>query len=219
MVSASHSSININDNATVIYNNNTASGILNGNNNYEFSESASTICAFIGANIKFSGHSQTVFINNRALKGGVAVLSESNIIIEENVKVKINNNIAEYLHGGAIVCFKNSSVSLKDDSKIFFHNNQASQDAGAIYNCKIAFKDNSVAQFINNSAGAKGGAIVISKQYHNITFEGNTKVTFESNRANYGGAFLSLTLPSHLKIHRWCYFLIIQQKGAVELDI
>ena len=191
LVSALHSSIDFNENATIIYNNNTASGILNGNHHYESSESAGTICAYIGAEIKFSGHSQTIFINNRALRGGVAVLSESNVIIEENVKVIINNNVAEYLHGGAIVCLKNSSVSLKDSSKTIFHSNQASQDAGVIYNCKITFKDNSVAEFINNSAGAKGGAIAISKQYHDntITFEGNTKVTFDSNRADYGGAF------------------------------
>ena len=188
LTSALYSKVKVNDTAEVIFNNNTLSGMFIGNNHYTFSESAGTICTFIGANIVFSGYSSVTFYNNRAIIGGAAVFSESNVTIEEYARVIINNNIAQYLYGGAFACFKRSFITFRNNSYAVFHSNSASQSGGAIYKCKIMFEDNSVAKFVNNSAGSKGGAIV-TNQHSEIIFEGNATVTFENNTADYGGTF------------------------------
>ena len=179
------------DNTEVIYMNNTVSGILNRNAYYEFPESAGTMCTFAGANITFSGYSSTTFINNRAIRGGAAVFSESNVIIKEYAKVTIYNNTAVYLSGGVFVCLNNTTIIFKDNSKAVFHNNQAGKNGGVIYSyymCRIILKDNSTSTFINNTATDDGGAIV-SSYNSEITFEGNATVTFDDNKADNGGVF------------------------------
>ena len=195
------------DIAEVIYINNTVLGVLDTNNYYESSpESAGTICTLNPANlynldsinsdfaidlqinITFSGNSSTTFINNKAVRGGAAVFTGSNITIEEYAKVIINNNIAERLYGGGFACLTNSTITCKDNAYVIFKGNKAIQSAGAIYKCKIIFKDNSVVEFINNSAGGNGGAIATSQQF-DVTFEGNTRVTFDNNKAENGGVF------------------------------
>ena len=54
--------------------------------------------------------------------------------------------------------------------------------------CKIIFKDNSTSTFINNTARNNGGAI-LSGQSSEITFERNSKILFNFNTADNGGAF------------------------------
>ena len=186
LTSALYSSVDFKDTAKVVYNNNTISGILY--SNYESPKSAGTLCTFIGANVIFSGHSLTRFINNRAVIGGAAVFSDSNVIMESHATVTVNNNVAEYLYGGAFVCLKNSAIIFKDNSYTVFHSNKASQSAGAIHNCNITFKDNSVAEFIENSAVGSGGAIV-GGLHSEIIFKGNTTVNFVNNTADNGGVF------------------------------
>ena len=141
---------------------------------------------------------------------------ESNVFIEKHAKVKINNNIAECLYGGAFVCLKNSSVIFGGSSYTLFQSNKASQNAGAIYKCKITFKDNSVVKFINNIAGNSGGAIVIS-QDSKIIMEGNTTVTFDNNTADYGAVFYATDSNVTFSDSSMVLFYnnIAQRKGGV----
>ena len=160
-----YSSVNFNDTAKVIYNSNTVSGILNSYKDDKFSEAAGTICTFKEGNIIFSGHSQTIFINNKAVRGGAAAFSESNVMIEEHATLTIKNNLAICSTGGAFICYNNSNVTFKGNSTTNFYHNNAGQSGGAMhlyYVCKVIFKDNSTSTFINNSARDNGGAIVSS---------------------------------------------------------
>ena len=187
LTSAFYSSVHFSDIAEVIYYSNIVSGILN-SNNYE---SAGTICTFIGANIAFSGYSETTFINNKAVRGGAAVFSASNVVIEEYATITISNNTAVYSSGGAFVCFNNSTITFKGNANAMFYGNTAGQSGGAIHSyhmCNITFKDNSTITFINNTARDDGGAIV-STQHSTVIFEGNTIIIFDRNTADNGGSF------------------------------
>ena len=187
LTSAFYSSVDFNDIAEVFYYSNTVSGILNSDDN----ESAGTICTFIGANIRFSGYSLTAFIDNRAVRGGAAVFSTSNVVIEEHATVIFSNNTAVYSSGGAFVCFNDSTVSFKGNVLAFFYSNEAGKSGGAIHSynfCNITFKDNSKLTFANNTARDDGGAIV-STQHSTVIFEGNTSIIFYNNTADNGGSF------------------------------
>ena len=189
LTSALYSSVTFNGNAEVTYDTNIVSGILH--SVYESSDSGGAICAFQRASVMFSGHSFTAFINNRAMRGGAAVFSETSVIIQEHATVKFDNNIAEYSSGGAIVCFKNSTMSFKDNSNVIFHGNKASQSGGAVHSydlCNIKFKGNSTLQFINNTARDDGGAI-LSSEHSEVIFEENATVLFDYNMADNGGTF------------------------------
>ena len=119
LASGFYSSINFNDTVKVIHNNNTVSGTLIMNsNNYE---SAGTICTYIGANITFSGYSSTTFINNKAVRGGAAAFSESNVVIEEYATITIGNNTAVCSSGGALVCFNNSTITFKGSANVIIY--------------------------------------------------------------------------------------------------
>ena len=189
LVSALYSSINFNDTAKVVYNSNMVSGLINSNDKHF--EAAGTMCTFKGATIIFSGYSQTIFINNKAVKGGVAVFSESNVMIEKHATLTIKNNLAVCSTGGAFICHNITNITLKDNSKAHFYHNYAGLSGGAIHSynvCKITFKDNSTSAFINNTARDSGG-VIISSHNSEIAFEGNATVTFNNNIADNGGVF------------------------------
>ena len=188
LTSNSFCDITFNDNSMVIYDSNTVSCTLA--NNFEFSAS-STMCTLQRTNVIFSGHSLTIFINNKAVESRVAAFSESNVIIKDHSAVIFKDNVAHYSSGGAFTCYNNTNVTIKGNSNVTFNNNQASQSGGAVYSynmCKITFQDNSTSSFINNTARNNGGAI-LSSQISDITFEGNSVVTFYDNTADKGGVF------------------------------
>ena len=188
LTSTSFSNIYFNDNSMVTYNSNIVLGTLT--SNFEFSAS-STMCTFQGTNVIFSGHSLTIFINNKAVESTVAAFSKSNIITKDHSAVMFKDNVAHYSSGGAFTCYNNSNITIKGNSNVTFNSNKASQSAGAIYlynMCKITFQDNSTSTFTNNTARNNGGAI-LSSQLSDIVFGGNSIVTFHDNTADKGGAF------------------------------
>ena len=218
LTSALYSSVTFNGNAEVTYDTNLVSGILH--SVYEtLINSGGAMCAFQRANVMFSGHSSTAFINNRATRGGAAVFSESNVIIQEHATVKFDNNIAEYSSGGAIVCFKNSTMVFKDYCNAIFHGNKASQNGGAVHSydtCYIKFKGNATSHFINNTARDDGGAL-FSSHRSEITFEENATVLFEYNLADNGGTFYfihsAITFTDSSIV--LCYSNIAKRTGGV----
>ena len=217
LISALFSNVTFTDNTKVTYIANTVSYILSRNDE----SSAGIICTFQRSEIIFTEHSLVTFMDNKADRGGAVIVFESNFIIKEYSTIVFNNNIALYSSGGAFVCSNNSNVTIKGNSNVTFNNNRASQSGGAIHSynmCRIIFKDNSKSTFISNTARDNGGGI-FSSQLFEITFQGNsliifdgniadnggglyltkiltlfsedTKITFQYNRANYGGAILA----------------------------
>ena len=187
MTSVVFSTISYNDHTIVTYNTNVASYTFTSN----LEISAGIMCTFQRTNIIITGHSFIAFANNEAAGSGAMVLSESDITTEAYSTIMFKNNIAQYTSGGTFMCTKNSSVTIKGNSNVTFDSNKASQSGGAIHNmCQITFKDNSISTFINNTAKNNGGAIVCS-QPSQVSFEGNTTVTFDGNIADDGGALYS----------------------------
>ena len=136
----------------------------------------------------FVGHSFITFTNNRADRGEAAAFSESNVIIEENSSVHFNSNSALYSSGGAFVCSNNSNVTIKGSFNVTFNGNKAIQNGGAILSSnvyQIVFEENSMLYFTNNRLIVQEIMVVLS-----LTFQkGKSKVIFETNTADNGGAF------------------------------
>ena len=121
LTSASFSNIYFNDNSTVTYNSNIVLCTLT--SNFEFSAS-STMCTLQGTNVIFSGHSLTIFINNKAFESTVAAFFESNIITKDHSAVMFKDNVAHYSSGGAFTCYNNSNITIKGSSNVTFNSNK-----------------------------------------------------------------------------------------------
>ena len=194
LTSVSFSNVTFADHTYATFNTNIASHTIR--DSYE--SSAGAICAFQFCNVTFSDNSFVTFINNRADRGGAALIDESKVIIEDHSTVTFYSNFAWYSSGGAFVCSNNSNIVIKDNSNVTFNSNKANGSGGAIHSnnlCKITFKDNSTTTFISNSARDNGGALFSSQMYE-ITFEGNSLITFINNTSDNGGAlyFINFTI-------------------------
>ena len=197
LTSVSFSNVSFADHTKVNFDTNTASHSTH--DSYE--SSAGAICTFQHCNITFSDNSLVTFINNRADRGGVVLIDESSVIIDDYSTVTFYNNFAWYSSGGAFVCSNNSSVAIEDNSNVTFDSNKAIRNGGAIYSnnlCKITFKDYSTTTFINNTARDNGGAL-FSSQLYEITFEGNSQITFVNNTSDNGGALYFINFPVTFK--------------------
>ena len=194
LTSVSFSNVTFADYTNVTFNANTASHTIRDS----YGSSAGAICAFQLCIVTFLDNSFVTFINNRADRGGAALIDESKVIIEDHSIVTFDNNFAWYSSGGACLCSNNSNIVIKDNSNVTFNSNTASGSGGAIHSnnlCKVTFKDNSTTTFISNTARDNGGALFSSQMYE-ITFEGNSLVTFVNNTSDNGGAlyFINFTI-------------------------
>ena len=203
---AHNSSLTVDDNTTVMFDSITiqrSSGAVYIDDHSTFifkGDSMATFIGYIGVNgnggalysvnstITFEGNSTVTFNEYHADNGGALYIDNSNIIIKGNSKVTFNSNYAD--KGGALYT-DNSSITFEEKSIITF-SRCWSINGGAlyIYRSVIRFKENSTVAFINNvgiSELTNGGAAYIH-DYSIITFEGNSTVTFNANRADNGGA-------------------------------
>ena len=197
LTSVLFSNVTFADHTNVTFNTNTASHTIHDS----YKSSAGAICTFQYCNVTFSDNSLVTFISNRADRGGAVLIDESNFLTEKYSTVTFHNNFAWYSSGGALACFNNSNIVIKDNSNVTFDSNMASGSGGAIYSnssCKITFKDNSTSTFINNTARDNGGAL-FSSQLYGITFEGNSQVTFANNTSDNGGALSFITFTVTFK--------------------
>ena len=175
--SHNHCVITFDDNACIVFRNNTG-----GNGGVLYSNHKSYI--------SFEANSTTEFSNNTADYGG-AILSYDNCYIsfKGNSATEFCNNAADY--GGAILSNDNSHIFLVGNFATKFSNNTA-MEGGAIYledNCTISFEGNSTAAFCNNTA-VYGGAILSNVNSH-IYLEGSSVTKFNNNTAMQGGAIYS----------------------------
>ena len=173
LCSKDHSNINFENNITILFNHNTASqgGAI-----------------FNPSNTIFKQNSKIQFDNNKAILGGALHISD--LAFNESTEVAFINNEAK-LNGGALFS-TNSSITMKQDSKISFIKNKA-ENGGAVYisASTLLVSEYSNVTFDKNFAGEDGGAIHINDQL-NIIFENSSTVTLTSNSADtYGGAIYS----------------------------
>ena len=189
------------------------------NNNKAFNGGAMYIAN--SSTVKFEGNSNVEFDNNEASNNGAAMFTEdySIVIFEVNSMAKFHNNKAEndggamYVADYSILTFKgnskatftndaaddgggmyadNSTVKFEENSTVTFKNNEAYYNGGAMYvtdYSTVTTEGDSTINLISNKAYTDGGALYIS--YAAVTFAGDSKVSFNNNSANSGGAVYS----------------------------
>ena len=141
--------------------------------------------------IVFKDNHQSMFYNNSAIiSGGTLFLNHSKMHIGESSVVNFKNNDAK-LDGGVIYSLK-SIVSFSEHSIISFEGSKAISRGGAIYckNCDTVFDKNSNVKFSSNVA-TNGGAIFTFNRSI-LLFDGRSEVTFTDHTApKFGGAVYS----------------------------
>ena len=141
--------------------------------------------------VTFEGNSMATVNNNEAERGGGFLINSSTVIFKGNSSVIIYHNQVEFF-GGAICLRNNSNVMYEENSLITINNNQANF-GGAIYIDEVSrakFKGNSTTTIDDNQARIDGGALHASNyNLSDVSFEENSKVSFNNNNAGqYGGA-------------------------------
>ena len=151
--------------------------------------------------ILFLETSTVILTDNSGTLGGALYTDKySNVLFGGNASVTFSDNDA--IHGGgAIFCYKFCSLLFGQHSVTAFSNNMAQQNGGALFsydNITILFDGKSKVLFNRNSA-VNGGAVQL-EVYGNISFDGDTDVTFKENKASdNGGAVFS---------YKNCYIVI-----------
>ena len=144
------------------------------------------------SNITFEGNSSVMFNDNEAdtLGGAMLVVAISNVTIKENATLPGPFDDGNFYNITGTVYYCYSSMTFNGNSSIAFANNTANK-GGAIFTWNISvfmFQENSQILFYNNTCkpNGYGGAMCISNS--TITFDDNTKVTFDKNKADSAGA-------------------------------
>ena len=152
------------------------------------------------------------FKYNKAIDGGAIYSSNSVIKFDDNCNVSFYNNVAN--NGGAIYQ-THSMMFFRDNAAVMFTSNRAANGAGgAIYqtSSKIFFTMSKKVLFTRNVAkspfnhhqrtGSSGvGGAVYSKGYSPISFEDQSVVIFNGNRADFEGGALLVLDYSNITVH------------------
>ena len=141
-------------------------------------------------NISFDGSSTVLFAYNRARLGGALFHSgNSQVTFNRKSIVEFFSNHAQ--SGGAAYSRDYSAISFKESSMVSFINNSAVKYGSGLranFHCSVTFEDNTTVKFDKHTA--ERGAISL-KIYSNISFNGESMVTFNNNTATWGGAVYS----------------------------
>ena len=148
----------------------------------------------INCSFTFDGNSQVAFSDNGARYGGAVLSSQySQILFDGNTTVTYEGNKA-IENGGAVDCFENCSITFSGYSKVIFSSNTAVH-GGAMY-----FGTYSQISFDGNTkvtykrnVARISGGAIHTIKYCSITFYGFSKVIFSVNEAEFGGAVISVT--------------------------
>ena len=140
--------------------------------------------------ISFQRFASVNFIKNEVTNnGGVGYFNmHCNITFNEYAIVTFENSNA--LYGGALCISSYTSVTFDDNSTLLFKNNMATNDGGAINilrNSSIVLKDGTKINFTSNNA-QYGGAMFFDRSHTTLAFrntEGNT--SFITNTARIAG--------------------------------
>ena len=146
-----------------------------------------------GAVITFRGHASVRFDNNKASRDGGAISYAYNSIVlhEDYSSITFSGNIA-LRDGGGASFFWNSYLLSTGHSAVTFVDNRATS-GGALHcdiNTGVLYKENVTVKFINNLGKKQGGAVYTNHR-NNFTYDGNSTISYVSNKASSGGAIYS----------------------------
>ena len=181
------SGIYITDNSTVTFSEN--SGVKFTENSAD--NKGSAIFLQDHSAILFDQNSKVTFKDNKAINGTIYSEASSNVIFKETCQVTFTSNSVKE-HGAAIHSFDNSDVTFTGNATVNINNNNVCtgwQLGGTIFsenNGHISFEGNSVTLFNTNTAGLGAAILLIYKC--SIEFKEMSRVTFNDNAANNGGA-------------------------------
>ena len=183
LVCSNNSDVTIKGNSNVTFNGNKAS------------QDGGAIYSYNMCKITFRDNSTSSFINNTARNNGGVILSNhySDIYFEGNSAVIFDYNTAD---NGGTFYITNSSIMFKETSNVSFHNNHARQSFGVGYfslSSKVIFDDNTTVRFVKNTAQNAGMLYITNSK---IWFNGNSTVTLAYNRATLNCGALCLDSSS-----------------------
>ena len=188
--------IYINDNSTVIFDENLNAKFINNSVNHN----GAAILLTHHSYVIFDQNSVVTFTDNKATNGIVYSEVSSNVTFKGTVTFS-SNSATQY--GAAMYSSDNSHVTFTGNSKVTFNSNVVSsndihlQHSGTIYsenNGFVSFEDNSFTVFTNNTADY--GAAIYSSSNSHIVFKDNSRVTFHDNVVLYCGVLTSLLSSS-----------------------
>ena len=204
IIISDYSIITIKENSTATFNNNSAkfAGALSINSH------STVIC---------DGNSVIIFNNNIAehCGGAVSIETYANAIFQGSTAVKFNNNYCAGRTTGPGALFINvhSTFTFKGNSAVKFNSEYKDDIVLVFVHSTVTFKESSVVIFNNNNAESQGDSLYISTSstvmvtgnstvtfnhhsygrrpmfidHSTVTFEENSKVTFNDNGADENG--------------------------------
>ena len=155
------------------------------NCHFTFNGPAESVVYIDNSNNKVNNHisllQNSTFIQNKGLP---TYISHTSLLLNNSVSFKDNKATA----GGGIYS-RTSIIKFDDKCNVSFYSNSVSNKGGAIYqtHSKMFIRMNTVVMFARNSAVRYGGA-VFTEGRSLISFENQSQVTFDDNRARSGGA-------------------------------
>ena len=139
------------------------------------------------------GNSTVTFHSNNAEKCGAICIYNSTATFRANAKVELSHNQAS-MDGGA-VCISNSNVTFEGKCTASFTNNSAVNGyGGAIYSDRyftLPFEGNSEEILLIEGKDIKHGGTTYIYRQSNISFQENSTVKFNLNKAYNGGVICS----------------------------
>ena len=154
------------------------------------------IFSLYNSDIRFKDRSRVSFNDNIARTcGALASALYSSVTFNDSTDVAYNNNSAlcgssRYIKpfAGAICTFKGTDITFSGHSFIRFINNTADSGGAAAFSESRVIMQQCSTVILNNNIAlySSGGAFVCSNN-SNVTIEGNSNVTFYSNKANQNG--------------------------------
>ena len=159
------------------------------------------IFSLYNSNIIFKDKSKVVFNNNIARTcGALAFALYSSVTFNDNTEVAYNSNTvscasSKYFEpfAGALCTFTATDIIFSGHSFITFINNTAERgEAAAFSESSVIMQQYSTVIFNNNIAMYSSGGAFVCSNNSNVTIEGNSNVTFNSNKANQNGGAIHL---------------------------
>ena len=147
--------------------------------------------------ISFVDHGFVAFYNNEATKYGGAgyFIMQSDVVLGRNAKVSFENNKAQY--GGALCINGNVNITFNENSTASFKKNMATADGGAINiftNSSITVKDYTKITFADNNA-QYGGVMCFDATFSTLVFNNHEgSIDFINNIATIAGKSVYLDL-------------------------
>ena len=169
--------------------------------NHNVADFGAAILSFSYSSITFTDRSKVIFNSNIARYCGVLTSDSSSIIFNDNTDVIFDFNTVSYTStdtaaAAAICTFQKTDIMFSGYSLVKFRNNSAGGGGATVFsNSNVIIEEYSTVTFNNNIAQYSFGAAFTCCSSSEVTFRGNSNISFVNNKASQdGGAVYSYSM-------------------------